>query len=68
MPSAGAVKRYLVDKGFVAEHVSGKDKALQLMRSVVQARKVTYQPTPIYLIKVDIKYQDWLKLEMTHCI
>ncbi|MEI4550971.1 hypothetical protein [Pseudoalteromonas spongiae] len=64
MPSTGAVKRYLVDKGFVAEHVSGKDKALQLMRSVVQApQSYLSANTDLPLIKVDIKYQDWLKLE-----
>lgn len=64
LPSTGAVKRFLVDKGFVATKLSSKEKAMQLAANVI-ASPYSYftAKTDLPLIKVDIKYQDWLQLE-----
>ncbi|MDE3270440.1 hypothetical protein [Pseudoalteromonas sp. G4] len=64
LPSTGAVKRFLVDKGFVATHLSSKEKAVQLASSLISLPySYLTAKTDLPLIKVDIKYQDWLKLE-----
>ncbi len=64
LPSLSYVKHYLIDKGFVAHHTSASDKALQLADSLVRAPfKLIAAKQQFPLIKVDIKYKEWLKLE-----
>ena len=64
LPSLNSVRHYLVDNGFVAHHTSTKDKAWQLAKSLALApAKWLAAEKELPVIKIDIKYQDWLKLE-----
>lgn len=64
LPSLSYVRHYLIDKGFVAHHTSASDKALQLADNLVRAPfKLIAAQQQFPLIKVDIKYKEWLKLE-----
>lgn len=64
LPSINTVKTTLIHSGFVALHQGGKDKALQLATDVVGAPfKWMMADADMPLIKIDIKYQDWLLLE-----
>lgn len=64
LPSAGAFKTLLVDNGFVSHHQVAKDKLLQLASDIAATpARWFYANNDLPLIKVDIKYQQWLKLE-----
>ena len=64
LPSTAAVKRYLVDKGFVAQQQTTSAKAKQLLTSLLHAPLNYFKAnSALPVLKLDIKYQDWLKLE-----
>ncbi|MGF1694357.1 hypothetical protein L4C54_01640 [Vibrio lamellibrachiae] len=63
-PTGHAVKNYLIDKGFMSHHTETQDKALQLAKSIALAPTHWYLSNKdLPIIKVDIKYQAWLKLK-----
>ncbi len=64
IPSVNAVKIALIHNGYVAHYEDGKSKLIQLVQdiSLVPKRLLTADKD-LPVIKVDIKYQDWLKLE-----
>ena len=64
LPSINYVRHYLVYKGFVAHHKTVEGKAFQLAKSLALAPKEWLgADNELPVIKIDIKYQDWLKLE-----
>ncbi len=63
LPSLYAVKNGLIHSGYVALHQDGKNKAKQLLSDLASApKRLVSANTDIPLLKIDIKYQDWLKL------
>ncbi len=64
LPSVNAVKTLIVHKGFIAHEHSTEAKALQLVDDLL-ASPVRWLNAnhDLPIIKIDIKYQDWLKLE-----
>ncbi len=64
LPTTSAVKSFLVDKGYVATNVTSKDKFLELFENLLRVPTRLYSAkTDLPMLKIDIKYQDWLKLK-----
>ena len=64
LPSVNMVKTLLIQSGFVSLHQSGQAKAAQLASDIIEAPvNWALAETDIPVIKLDIKYQDWLLLE-----
>ncbi|MBQ4849907.1 CotH kinase family protein [Pseudoalteromonas sp. MMG012] len=64
LPSVNMVKTLLIQSGFVSLHQDSKEKAMQLVSDVVRAPlNWAMADSDHPLLKIDIKYQDWLLLE-----
>jgi len=63
LPSPLYIKTLLIQAGYTARFETTSDKALQLISDITQApiRYLSAQ-TDMPLLKVDIKYQNWLKI------
>jgi hypothetical protein len=63
-PSIYAVKTFLIHKGYVAKHEKSGEKVTALLRSVSEVPKRYLESSSTKdVIKLDIKYQDWLLLK-----
>lgn len=64
LPSSHKIKLSLIHSGYVAQHSTPIRKMRQLAIDIVRA-PINYltADTSIPTIKIDIRYQDWLKLE-----
>ncbi|CCQ10476.1 hypothetical protein PALB_13430 [Pseudoalteromonas luteoviolacea B = ATCC 29581] len=64
LPSPASVKTTLIHLGFVATSESAKDKVTQLASSALSApMKMLNANTNLPVFKLDVKYQDWLKIQ-----
>jgi hypothetical protein len=64
LPSTQTVKNFLIHKGYVAKHQQNSDKLLALLKGITYAPLNYLAADPSDdVIKLDIKYQDWLLLE-----
>ncbi len=64
LPSINMVKTYLIHKGYVAKHQQGGAKASALLSNLSEAPLNYFAAEQVEdVIKLDIKYQDWLLLE-----
>lgn len=64
LPSINAVKTFLIHKGYVSKHEQSSAKAGALLQSFSEAPFKYMAADHIEdVIKLDIKYQDWLLLE-----
>ncbi len=64
LPSINTVKTFLIHKGYVSKHEQSSAKAGALLKNFSEAPFKYLASDPIEeVIKLDIKYQDWLLLE-----
>ncbi len=64
LPTTNSVKSFLVDKGYVATNLAPQDKAVELIENLLLAPiRWYFAKTDLPTLKIDIKYQDWLKLK-----
>lgn len=63
MPSPSWIKTFLIQSGFVATTTVPSEKARQLVNASIQAPiNILRAETSLPLIRLDIKYQDWMQL------
>jgi len=64
LPSTQTVKNFLIHKGYVAKYQQNSDKLFALVKGITYAplNYIATDPSED-VIKLDIKYQDWLLLE-----
>lgn len=64
LPSVNSVKTSLIHMGFVATEQTSSGKALQLASELLKAPiNILKANTQLPTLKLDVKYQDWLKIE-----
>ncbi len=64
LPSTQTVKNFLIHKGYVAQYQQNSDKLFALLKAITYAPLNYLASDPSEdVIKLDIKYQDWLLLE-----
>lgn len=64
LPTTSAVKSFLVDKGYVSTNIAPQDKLVELLENLLLVPSRWYSAkTDLPMLKIDIKYQDWLQLK-----